>query len=313
MPRKSDVHGELEDIRKTIIVAIASDDILMERLVLKGGNALDLVYQWGERSSLDIDFSMEADFSDQIELDAMKLRLFRALRDRFDSANLIVFDERLEDRPRTGGGPGQNTWGGYNATFKLISKDQFFRLGGTLGVPPSEEVLNGIRRQAQISSPSFQRSFLIEISKFEFTKNKVLRDVGSYNCYVYSPAMIAIEKFRAICQQLPGYTLRSHPTPRPRDFYDIHTISTHAQIDLTGLENLVLVEGIFAAKEVPLSLLQEIDNSENRDFHEQQWLSVVNSVRGRIPHEFNYYFDFVINEGLKILTALEPGNHRPRG
>ena len=42
----------LRDIRTTVIKAIFSDDILMEKLVLKGGNAIDLVYNIGARSSL---------------------------------------------------------------------------------------------------------------------------------------------------------------------------------------------------------------------------------------------------------------------
>lgn len=36
--------AELEKIKKLAIVAVFSDDELMERLVLKGGNALDLIH-----------------------------------------------------------------------------------------------------------------------------------------------------------------------------------------------------------------------------------------------------------------------------
>jgi hypothetical protein len=93
----------LLEIRKTIIVAIASDDVLMERLVLKGGNALDIVYRLTDRSSLDIDFSMEEDLSGEDELADFRTRMFRALQDRFDSKGFIVFDEQLVSRPRTTG------------------------------------------------------------------------------------------------------------------------------------------------------------------------------------------------------------------
>ncbi len=34
-------------------------------LVLKGGNALDLVYDISNRGSIDIDFSMESDFTEK--------------------------------------------------------------------------------------------------------------------------------------------------------------------------------------------------------------------------------------------------------
>ncbi|MDY6787161.1 MAG: nucleotidyl transferase AbiEii/AbiGii toxin family protein, partial [candidate division WOR-3 bacterium] len=49
-------------IRRKIIVALFSDDYLMDKLVLKGGSAIDLVYKIDQRSSIDLDFSMEDDF-----------------------------------------------------------------------------------------------------------------------------------------------------------------------------------------------------------------------------------------------------------
>ena len=61
-------------IRKTIIIAIASDDVLMERLVLKGGNALDIIYQLSDRSSLDLDFSMANDVGSAEELEDFCVR-----------------------------------------------------------------------------------------------------------------------------------------------------------------------------------------------------------------------------------------------
>ena len=87
---------DLSEIRKLIVVGIASDDVLMERLVLKGGNALELIHKIGERASLDLDFSMEDDFED---LDETKRRLFRALRGRFDYAGFYLFDESFVPRP----------------------------------------------------------------------------------------------------------------------------------------------------------------------------------------------------------------------
>lgn len=46
-------------IRRTVIVAMFSDDALFEQLVLKGGNALNLVYKFGSRASIDVDFSLD--------------------------------------------------------------------------------------------------------------------------------------------------------------------------------------------------------------------------------------------------------------
>lgn len=46
------------------IAAMFSDDTLFHQLTLKGGNALNLVYKFGSRASVDIDFSLDADFTD---------------------------------------------------------------------------------------------------------------------------------------------------------------------------------------------------------------------------------------------------------
>ncbi len=68
---------------------MVTDDILFEKLVLKGGNAISLVYGYGNRSSLDVDFSMEEEFSD---LEDAKRRILSALEDRFSAAGYVVFD-----------------------------------------------------------------------------------------------------------------------------------------------------------------------------------------------------------------------------
>jgi predicted nucleotidyltransferase component of viral defense system len=55
--------------------------------------------------------------------------------------------------------------------------------------------------------------------------------------YAYSLEMIAAEKLRAICQQMPEYTVLRTKRPRARDFYDIHQVITQHGIDLTTNEN----------------------------------------------------------------------------
>ena len=67
----------LDEIRRLIIIAVCSDDFLLDTLVLKGGNALSLIHGVGQRSSVDIDFSIESDFDN---LEDARLRLFRAIR-----------------------------------------------------------------------------------------------------------------------------------------------------------------------------------------------------------------------------------------
>lgn len=87
---------DLKEIRRIVIIALFSDDELMEQFVLKGGNALDLIHRIGTRSSVDVDISMPGDFTD---LEDARRRIFRALRERFDAAGFVVFDETFEPKP----------------------------------------------------------------------------------------------------------------------------------------------------------------------------------------------------------------------
>jgi predicted nucleotidyltransferase component of viral defense system len=63
--------SSFNDIRKLTITALFSDDVLLEQLVLKGGNAMSLIYHISPRVSLDLDFSMETDFENVEEVQAI--------------------------------------------------------------------------------------------------------------------------------------------------------------------------------------------------------------------------------------------------
>ncbi len=194
-----------------------SDDVLFEKLVLKGGNAISLVYRYGARSSLDVDFSIEGEFDDTE--DAAK-RISRALTDRFDAAGYVVFDCTFGQRPLTSLAVNPK-WGGYRIQFKIIERDKHGRFEGDLEV---------IRRNATVIGPLQQRIFTIDISKWEFCGGKTETQFDEFTIYVYSPAMLALEKLRAICQQMPEYPIRIAKTARARDFYDIHTIIEESEI-----------------------------------------------------------------------------------
>ena len=117
--RKRPVPPDLRQIRRALLTAVASDDQLFERLVFKGGNALELIHKIGERASLDLDFSMEGDTADAADLEA---RLRRAVSDRLDSLRFLVFDWKFGPRPNTPR-EGFARWGGYRAEFKVIERD----------------------------------------------------------------------------------------------------------------------------------------------------------------------------------------------
>jgi hypothetical protein len=280
---------DADAIRRIAMTAIASDDVLVDRLVLKGGNALVLVHRVGRRSSFDLDYSIEGDFD---EPKAIGNRLKAALEDRFDAAGYVVFDYEFRERPLIPEGDDENpTWGGYTATFKLLPRAEWDRLGDNLEKKRHTAVTTGDQQN---------RTYRIEISKHEYCQGKESADIDAFVCYVYTLAMIVAEKLRAICQQSPEYTLRRHPAPRPRDFYDIRTVLDERRVDLRTPNNVELLRRMFRAKEVPLELLERIPQS--REFHRGGWDDVVQTARDTLK-PFDYYFDFVV-ELARELHAL---------
>jgi len=268
-----------------VIVALFSDDVLFNHLVLKGGNALNLVHGLGTRTSLDVDFSMDQDFSD---IDEARGRIFRALRDRMESLGLVVFDESFRVEPGQPSVSKRDKWGGYQIEFKLIERNKYHALNNE---PRKRQI------DARVIGPAQERVFKIQISKWEYCDSKEETQLDDYAIYVYPTVLIAIEKLRAICQQMPEYPLRGHKKPRGRDFYDIFTVVTETGVDLASGENLDTLRYVFAAKNVPFSLLRFI--SDQREFHRPDWANVQNSVSGEL-RSFDFYFDFVLEQALKL-------------
>ncbi len=274
-------------IRRLAIIAMFSDDELLSQLTLKGGNALNLVYLLGSRSSVDVDLSLEQDFRD---LEITRQKIFRALKSRFREAGLTVFDEKLTPRPLIPRRGDNERFGGYEVTFKLMEIEKYNSL------TDNEQR----RRESVVVGPLEQRTFRVQISKYEFCAGKRDAELDDYTISVYTPEMLAIEKIRAICQQMPDYHLRGHQTPRARDFYDVHSLITGANIDLRTPTNVQLTRDIFAAKEVPLILISRI--SEHREFHKQDWPAVEVTTSGKLE-QFDFYFDFVVDHA-RLLEAL---------
>ncbi len=141
------------------------------------------------RGSLDIDFSIEGDFEDVAEIER---RIFTALRDRFDSAGFMLFDERFGPKPKHRSAGQDEKWGGYRAEFKLIGKDVAAQFGSNT---------DALRRNASVLGLGQERIFKIEISKFEYVKPKVETEFDEYSIYVYPPEMIGAEK---LARDLPA-------------------------------------------------------------------------------------------------------------
>jgi predicted nucleotidyltransferase component of viral defense system len=271
-----------EEIRRLIITALFADDELFEQLVLKGGNALSIVHRLSSRTSLDLDFSMQNDFAD---LEKAKERIFSTLKARFDSAGLVVFDEKLEVKPDLRGAEDAKPWwGGYELKFKLIGKDEYAKWA---------HQLEKLRIRSLVTGPNETRTFTVDFSKNEYTEGKIQTEIDHYTIYVYTPEMIVVEKLRAICQQMPEYPHKGRGKPRARDFYDIHRVISTLKIDLYTPENRALLRHIFDAKEVPLSLLENVEKA--LEFHRPDWDAVRPSVEEDVE-EFDFYFGFVLEQ-----------------
>jgi predicted nucleotidyltransferase component of viral defense system len=277
---------DFAEIRALVIVALFAEDQLLDQLVLKGGNAINLIYGYGSRSSLDIDCSIDGDFADPDQIGDVLLRTLQA---KFRERGLEVFDFSFGPRPAVQRAKVvDDRWGGYAAEFKIIERPK---------LEQAQESLEKMRRTAVEIGPSHQRTFRVDFSKYEFCGQKRQQELQDYAIYVYTPEMLSLEKLRAICQQMEEYPLQRHRTPRARDFYDIYVVLNEGNVDWARQECLGLARSIFAAKDVPPRLIELIPRY--CDFHQQDWPSVENSVSEKLE-EFNFYADFVVRESNKL-------------
>lgn len=279
-----DFLDRLERIKKQVIVALFSDARLLELLVLKGGTAIDLYQYPSSRSSIDIDFSLDGqDFDEPLE--HIKQRIVKRLTQQMAPIGCHVFDVLFGERPKKRGDQLPDFWGGYLLEFKLIQTDLYEKY---------KEDIDTLRRQALIVGEGQRRKFSVDFSKCEFCSDKVESEIDDYVVYMYTPAMIVVEKLRAICQQMPDYPYGNH-TPRARDFYDICLILTHEEhIDFHSDALRTLLKHCFAAKEVDMTLLLNIPTQGTYQFHEPDFYSLKDTISAQIElKEFSFYHDFV--------------------
>lgn len=272
---------KLEEIKRLAVMAMFSDDVLMDTLVLKGGNALDIVYKIASRSSIDLDFSMEQDFDYP---EAFFDRIRKSLEQLFHENSYCVFDLKITPRPKEAKPDTPDFWGGYDVNFKVIDAAAFEAMKGSI---------DDLRRNAAVIGTRNKKTFSIQISKCEYCNRKREFDLGGYTIFVYSPEMIVFEKIRSICQQMKEYEYRkTTATARARDFFDIYTVlSNFNDIDITSEENLALMKNVFSAKRVSLQLLKYI--KDYRDFHEPDFSSLKDTIKADVSlKDYDYYFEY---------------------
>jgi predicted nucleotidyltransferase component of viral defense system len=288
-------------IKRLAIIALASDDELIETLVLKGGNAIDLAYSAHtgtvSRTSFDLDFSIDGgDFEESLE--DIEARIKKTLVQTYAENGYVVIDYRFIIKPKNVKPEVADFWGGYAVEFKVIEQAAYDKM------PPN---LDAQRRGSVALRPDHSSKFQIEFSKFEYVGagSKQPIEVDGFTVYVYTAEMIAFEKVRAICQQLPEYAeiIKSFtPRARARDFYDIHLIMESYGVTIGSPASVELLQNIFASKKVPMAFLKEIRN--NKSLHSNDWENVKATVsQSEEVKGFDFYFDYVVNafEGITPL------------
>ena len=295
----NDRNEQADQVKRLAIVAMFSDEELMQQLVLKGGNALDLIHGVSTRASFDLDFSIPGDFPAD-DLPSLQERLAYRLKQAFSPEGLKVFDVTFKERPDEITEDMRPFWGGYRIELKVVDSDTYEQYAHDP---------EALRRRALPVGPRQSTKLAIEISKYEHCADKQTVDVDGYTVHVYTPRMIVCEKLRAICQQMPEYTqlTRKHQAARARDFLDIHSITQSFPFDPSDPAIRDVLQAAFVAKRVPLNLLRKIAN--HRDFHRTNWAAVEATVR---PSEtlkcYDFYFDYVLElvERLQAAGDVEP-------
>ena len=88
---------DINEIKRCTLQAMMKDDLLMQGLVLKGGNALQLAYDITNRGSIDIDFSMENEFKDK-DFERLSRVFSEYLNEEFAEIGLVAYDVKTKNR-----------------------------------------------------------------------------------------------------------------------------------------------------------------------------------------------------------------------
>lgn len=285
----------LRAIKKIALVSIYSDPNLYNILVLKGGNLLDLGYELSGRASVDLDFSMAHKFAN---LDDIEIQLENLLIEGFKKHHFFLFDFSFREVPPKITENMKEFWGGYKIEFKIIENNKYNAFKGGK---------DKIRRNAVKIAPNQSSKFKIDISRHEYCDGKEIFEVDGQKFYGYSPKVFLAEKLRAICQQMKEYVdlVHSNPSPRPRDFVDIHILSNHYGITWGSSDFQTTIRLVFDKKKVPTTLIAKI--RDTREFHISDFSSVEATVLPDFHLEaFDFYFDFLCNrcEELKPLWHI---------
>lgn len=267
------------ELRRLILRALVEHEQLFRLLVLKGGNALALIYDLGGRASLDLDFSLA---DDDVDAAALGQLMWNALEVGLGKFGLRPFDWKFVTKPKNPPANHDDSWGGYLGTFKIISNQRWDELDGNLRTAQ----LEAFGTSTFTHSP--KRIFRLELSRNEMCKGALVQETSDgLRVQVYTLEMLAAEKLRSLCQQMKEYPRQKTPTPRARDYYDIHHLTTEGGVNLTSGSNRALLLEVFAAKKVPIALIGKLP--DYHEFHGQEWPRVQDSIPAARELDFEFY------------------------
>ena len=286
----------IEKVKRIAVIALVSDDVLLDLLVLKGGNAINLIHQLTSRASIDLDYSIEGDL-DKDQITGIETRIKSTLEKTFQENGFKLFDFRFYEKPKVINEKVKHFWGGYAVEFKIIENEKAKNL----------KDIEELRKNAVVLGRNNSTKYSIEISKHEFVEKKADYKIDSFTLYAYTPEMIICEKIRALCQQVDGYRdiVKSFTRKsRARDFFDIYTLMEHFNIDLTIPENIELLKQILDAKHVPINFLKRI--YETMDLHEESFPGLKDTLKpSENIKDYDFYFKYVLKIVDKIIATIE--------
>lgn len=278
-----------KELIKLTIKGIFSQPKLLDVLVLKGGNALDLIYGGSGRASNDVDLSMDMS-KPELPKDELEHLISTGLKTVFADSGLTVFDIEFKEVPKNMTPDLSEFWGGYKVLFKAVSSDKY----------TEEKEMYG-RMQASGLQLGGKGKIHIDVSRHEYCDPKQIAQLDDVDVSVYTTDMIVAEKLRAICQQTDLYTeqTKSHKTSRAKDYFDIYTLYERGAFSGITPVFAAEIKSAFLAKNVGRDCLLLASN--DKAHHENSFIELVESLNTDIEVlAFEEYFEFV----MKLLQVV---------
>lgn len=289
-----------EQIRNIVITSIFSNDVLLSKLTLKGGHALEL-QGVNVRASQDIDLAISHNIKFTKEENEP---LFRdSLTAGFAEVGYQVVNFTFNVRPRHKNKIIEDyehqsnlqdvVWGGYHIKFGIMPQKRYIAL--------ENDHVENIGAHADTTWGN-KKNIEIDLSKDEYTEPREEKDLEGYTIYLYTPIMIIYEKIRASCQQLPQYKIGS-TKERARDLFDIYELLIHNDDlyeQMLNPENIYILKKMFKLKSVDFNLLLQINSYKKELFNDYQ-----NNVLPQIRNEKDKQdFDFIFNFAERLFKQI---------